>query len=584
MAEPQYQYIKLPDGSWGKFDAGATDDVIRQHIQADFPDAYKPAPKPGAASRFLKSAADATGLSAVGHAIANPGETLTNIGKTIADPQGPDSLITKAIVPTVQNTVDNAREAWKAAHSGNPAGAVSHSVSAIPVLGPALDKATDQYADKDYAGEMGTLTGTAGALIGPKIIKEAAPIVSRFAKAATAAVPEAADATAAGIINKTVGSRVADFDRGANPGRGYVKSRFGPSLSMESIADKAAEAKTNISTQLKDAYAKATSSGKKIPAPEVEKAINSVIDDAKNSAGGPGVMADPEAYEELRKTFEPSLQSAAKNGGFTPDELWDIRKNIDRNLNWGDQSKLNMTKVQQRVSGSLGGLLKDAVPETVDLNQQYSDLINLGDRTEMRALTHSSPLTSMATKAAATAGGAILGHATPLGAIAGSVVGAAADSVPVKTALASGISTAGRAVAPAIDAVGNTAVTAAPAAVLPAALSTVPGYGQVSPVGDANAEENKDRTTNDLDHGIPPAAIVPPQPTIQDKEVVPANPNMGVAPVTLPVKVPAQASPIAAAPTPDTHHFSKDAWLASNPDGDVTLAAKMAKDAGYDIV
>lgn len=42
MADPQeqVQYIKLPDGSYGKFSANATDDEIRGHIQKDFPDAF----------------------------------------------------------------------------------------------------------------------------------------------------------------------------------------------------------------------------------------------------------------------------------------------------------------------------------------------------------------------------------------------------------------------------------------------------------------------------------------------------------------------------------------------------------------
>ena len=40
MAE-DFQYVKLPDGSYGKFRADAKDDVIRAAIQKDFPDAFK---------------------------------------------------------------------------------------------------------------------------------------------------------------------------------------------------------------------------------------------------------------------------------------------------------------------------------------------------------------------------------------------------------------------------------------------------------------------------------------------------------------------------------------------------------------
>ncbi len=51
MAEPQYQYVKLPDGSYGKFDATADDAFISGQIAKDFPDAYKQEQKP-AAIRF----------------------------------------------------------------------------------------------------------------------------------------------------------------------------------------------------------------------------------------------------------------------------------------------------------------------------------------------------------------------------------------------------------------------------------------------------------------------------------------------------------------------------------------------------
>lgn len=41
QAPDQFQYVKLPDGSYGKFAANATDDQIRTQITKDFPDAYK---------------------------------------------------------------------------------------------------------------------------------------------------------------------------------------------------------------------------------------------------------------------------------------------------------------------------------------------------------------------------------------------------------------------------------------------------------------------------------------------------------------------------------------------------------------
>lgn len=42
MANDEVQYIKLPDGSYGKFRADASDDVIRTQLMKDFPEAMRP--------------------------------------------------------------------------------------------------------------------------------------------------------------------------------------------------------------------------------------------------------------------------------------------------------------------------------------------------------------------------------------------------------------------------------------------------------------------------------------------------------------------------------------------------------------
>jgi hypothetical protein len=49
MADDQFQYIKLPDGSYGKFAANASDDDIKGAISKDFPDAFSGQP-PASAS------------------------------------------------------------------------------------------------------------------------------------------------------------------------------------------------------------------------------------------------------------------------------------------------------------------------------------------------------------------------------------------------------------------------------------------------------------------------------------------------------------------------------------------------------
>lgn len=448
----------------------------------------------------------------------------------------------------------------------------------------AYEGVRDELKNDPLSVAIPKLAGQAvGSYVGGKAMEPAVDAitspVSRFAQRAADAVQNPADKAAAGIINRTVGARKADFARGSNPGRGYIKSRFGPSTSMESIADKAGAAKGDVAGQLQHAYARATGSGKIIPADDVLKTVDAVIDDAKNSASGPGVLTDPESYEDLRKTFNDSIADAWRKGGFTPQELWDIRKNIDRNLNWGDQAKLTMTKVQQQISGALGGLLKDAVPETRDLNQQYSDLTNLSNRTEQRALTHQSPLTSMAGKAALAGAGAVLGQGSPGTSLLGAAAGAALDSVPAKTALASGISTAPRVAGEAAATLGDTAPAAA---ALTPALGAVAADGQKNGVGDANDAENK-QDGSDVSHmASVPNATPAPQPTIEEKTVTPADPAMGVKGVDLPVVVP-PGPQSSLQPTPETHVFSPQQWLEAYPGGDHEAAAEAAREAGYEV-
>lgn len=455
-----------------------------------------------------------------------------------------------------------------------------------------------------YAGGKAT-EGFTGRVL-PKVAERALPVAA-----------DVADNAAAGVANRTIGALKKDFKRGANPGRGFVKAKIGPSTSLESIAEKAGDARATVADQLRSAYNKATGQGKRISADKVRAAVNSVIDDAKNSAQGPGVVADPEAYEALRKTFDDSLTDADGQKGFTPKELWDIRKNIDRNLNWGDQAKLNMTKVQQRISGAIGGLLKEAIPETVDLNQQYSDLTNLETRATDRAVTHSSPLTSLATKAGLTGGGVLLGHGSPEGMAAGAVGGAMLDSIPVKSTAAAGLG----AIADAARSVDPETIKM-PAAAGAAALGAVPSNSQPDHVGDSDKKDDLDQSSNNVEeHGDSPAPNATPAalPTVEEKNVVPASPERGVEPVNLPVVVPpkhpageitafdeASGLPIvrrgepskaepkqgepppepqsSAEPTPESHVFDAQQWLQANPGGDHEAATEAAREAGYQVV
>jgi hypothetical protein len=487
-----------------------------------------PAPIPvglqGTPSRGLASSPGEIARTVGSHAlqaVAGPARTV------LAPAQGTAEHVAQAFGPgalplyrtTVEPSIAPARQALQQAGQGQYADAARSAESAIPVVGPWADQ-----VERDV-GQHGAAAGLAG--LATDVLAPAA------AGKLVAAVPAAAEGSARGMINTTVGARKADFARGANPGRGYLDANLGPTGSMQSIADKASDARDEVGQALGNAYSQADASGTLIPSNTVRQAINPIIDSAKSKASGPGVIADPGVYETLKDSFESALQAADAKGGFTPSELWNIRKNMNESLNWGDQSKLNLTKTQQRVSGALGGVLEDAVPDVADLNQNYQDLSKLHGRASERAATGSQSLTNMAAKAATSAAGALLGGHTPEGAAAGAAAGAALNSVPARTTIASGLAATGKALAPAGE--------MASGATLPATLAAVSGDNH--PDNPENGPE--DKAVPNVAQSAPSAQSITPEPT------------------------------------PDTHSFSTSEWLKGNPDGDPDEAKDHAQSLGY---
>lgn len=262
-------------------------------------------------------------------------------------------------------------------------------------------------------------------------------------KTATA-VGNAAQDSGTGLINKTVGTLKADFKRGANPARGYLNSGNGPALSMQSLAEKGETALDEVGNHLGEAYKAADATGVRIPvdvvAKEMAKPIQKAID-LETGPGGTGNLASIKSYVDQ---FASAFDKAAQNGGFKPSELFKMKRSIAENTNWSDPAQFNLKAVRQQQTGALSGILSDAIPETADLNQMYQDLTKFTNRAKERANTGSRPLTAHIYKAGMTAAGALAGglDGHPL---LGLAAGALMDSVPAKTALASGLFRGGKA-------------------------------------------------------------------------------------------------------------------------------------------
>lgn len=114
-----------------------------------------PAPQEG----FLHSLGSSLGIT--------PESAKAQMQETAQHPirEGLKNLMGPAL-PAAQGLYEGAKrsggeliDAAKSLRGGNPAEAGVHAVRSIPILGPAIDKGADQYADQNYGGEAGTVLG-----------------------------------------------------------------------------------------------------------------------------------------------------------------------------------------------------------------------------------------------------------------------------------------------------------------------------------------------------------------------------------------------------------------------------------------
>lgn len=382
---------------------------------------------------FLESAADASGLSAVIHPIdaimGIPG-AVKQAGANIADAY---SAVRKdGITPDTRRALGRA----------------------IPILGPALAEAQSQQDAGNTGGAVGTLLGTVAGLAGPKALKEvggSAPAIAAEATAKTAktmqSIGESAEAAGNKVVNETVGSYKADFKRGANPGRGYNSTGQGISLTMRSLADKAESAKSQVGSQIQKVINASGAKDALIPINDVFDAIGKPLKEAHDAETSPGGLGNTSPFEKYAEQFKPILSEGFKRGGFTAQEVFELKKQIAAKAKFSNTTPEGIMDVRQSQVGALGGLLKSVIPDLAPLNQAYQDLVKLADRATWRSESGSMSLGRMvghgAKGLAAVAAGAGGGAEAGLG-VAGAL--SALDSTAGRTAIATGLYRGGKAI------------------------------------------------------------------------------------------------------------------------------------------
>lgn len=424
---------------------------------------------------FLSSFADSTGLSALRHPIDNGIAAAKSVGRSLINPYDPNGAYIKTVTPIIGNAADQGGQALNMAKQGSLGAAASHALLATPVLGQGMQRAMDQTQGDQGSyganlkslitnpGAMGTLTGTSAVLADP-----AARGLTRLPggtsalSAATNAVPSAISrpinaipslvgsglkrlGTAAqdagiGTMNKTVGALTADFKRGSNPGRGYFEAGGGPVLSMQGLADQSSNLKSATGARMGELRDAATASGTKLPTSDVSGVVAAPIAKARALESGPGGLGNTGTIDAYADNLAPTFQKAfAAGNGISPNDLFDLKRDIAQNTNWSDPSQFNLKAVRQQQTGALGGLLSDSVPQYGAAARTYGDLGKMSARAAARAATGSVPLSTLITKAGLGTLGFGLGSLESTHTAAGLAgLGTLLDTVPVKSLLASG--------------------------------------------------------------------------------------------------------------------------------------------------
>lgn len=359
----------------------------------------------------------------------------------------------------------------------------------------------------DAAGQgFGSLAAGTAMGAGVAGAKAVSPMVGDAASSVLTTTGENLKSRAVKGINKTVGGTQADFDRGANMGRGYLANDLGTSSSMQSVADKAVAAQEHVGKTLNAIYKDATESGHLIPVSKVEAALNSPLDKAYDLETGVGGTGNTGSLDNYSSAIKKSIAIAKSKGGFTPSELFDIKQRIKDQTNWGDATQKSLNGVRQQQVGAISGVLGDELPATKALNQSYGDLENLAERAQHRSNTGSRPLTDMVGRGAAQTAGAAMGATFgPAGAAAGSTLGGIVTSIPVRTGAATVINRLGRSLVKAGGKLGSGADSAPAVGIGVIPEKEIPNPTQYIGNGQTDNDASK--------QGIPPAAELKTTPS-----------------------------------------------------------------------
>lgn len=348
---------------------------------------------------FFSSAADASGLSTLGHALLHPLASLYTVAdaahRVIEPGQNPNlTYVPNPILSGIGRQIDRTKSefgaAKEAAHEGEYGAAASHAAQAIPLAGSILSRAMEQSeegANESYAhnlknlvtnpGAMGTLVGGAASFAAPEAIKALPRGTARILSGGGDALEAGGEARMDRFLNG--GRELPLNDSGQpmydNPGRSVLESGPGTSIatSRRAMMPKVNAALTPVGRTINRI---AMGSTGKVGTPGLWDSVNTVVDPMIEDATGPlGNQDLADRLEDMRESFTPTL--GGKNYLSVPEGL-QLKRLLDRNINraggFTDDTSNAANSAMQKIRAGVKNRLYDAEPALEAPSRRFSDL------------------------------------------------------------------------------------------------------------------------------------------------------------------------------------------------------------------
>lgn len=264
-------------------------------------------------------------------------------------------------------------------------------------------------------------------------------------KGAMTGASEALQKRAGKSLNRTFRVEPKTSDAGLNPARTYLDPEHpvGVAPTSQAVADQAGNRVATIDAEMEAAVRGASKNGSRAPGSTVHHQLRTAFQQELAAASTPGDAIDPTLANLYWEKLEPKLANAEQNGGYTPQDLWNLKTLIDKNLDPTDTSLLG--KVRKSHSQILTGLLEESVPEISGMEQTRNDLKALQQHAQKRADTGYFPpdriVPEILLRGALNEIGHSFGHVgRGLATIAPDIL----RSIPFRTAYATGLNALGK--------------------------------------------------------------------------------------------------------------------------------------------